>query len=396
MAEWNFKFRIPSTSRFQTTVIHMRIISYKYSDSTWAYSQANLKRINLIVGSTGSGKTKFLNTIFNLGRFIRQNTEGKFGKWNIKFALGKKEYEYDFEASETDSLPVIRFERLALNEGGKSKPKELVLRTPDSFLLNGQELPKLSQSASAIFLLKDEPVIKPVSEGFGRIIRRSFFSSVLDKAIALPVISSANLKNVFNEVSRSKVYAVELPLALQLFMIKENTPSLFKELVDQFCSVFPHIRSLDVTSKLDANPALSAHGYSIVVEFKERGVKQPIPLIDISSGMQKVLLIMADILLIPDETIYMIDEYENSLGINAINFLPGFISEYAKKSQILITTHHPYLINKIPVKNWMVFSRSGAKVTIKDGAELETKYKSSKQEAFVQLINDPLYYEGPK
>ncbi len=87
----------------------------------------------------------------------------------------------------------------------------------------------------------------------------------------------------------------------------------------------------------------------------------------------------------------MIDEYENSLGINAIDFLPQFILDNGKDIQFFITTHHPYLINQMPIKDWLVFHREGSTVKNKSGIELEGLYGKSKQQAFVQLINDPFY-----
>jgi len=124
---------------------------------------------------------------------------------------------------------------------------------------------------------------------------------------------------------------------------------------------------------------------------KESGVKNHIYLPNLSSGMLKVLLIVTDILTLPDDAIYIIDEYENSLGENAIDFLPALLLEQQGNKQFLITSHHPYLINKIPVSNWYVLCRTGAKVEIKYGKELEKRYGRSSQKSFIQLINDPFF-----
>ncbi len=40
--------------------------------------------------------------------------------------------------------------------------------------------------------------------------------------------------------------------------------------------------------------------------------------------MQKVLLILTDVFILPEGGVYIIDEYENSLGLNAIDFLARF------------------------------------------------------------------------
>ncbi len=110
--------------------------------------------------------------------------------------------------------------------------------------------------------------------------------------------------------------------------------------------------------------------------------------------MQKVLLILTDTHILPDEAIYIIDEYENSLGVSAIDFFPGFLLGLEKEIQFFVTSHHPYIINEIPPRNWYIFHRKGTSVSIKYGQELEARFGKSKQKAFIQLINDPFYVKG--
>jgi predicted ATPase len=131
-----------------------------------------------------------------------------------------------------------------------------------------------------------------------------------------------------------------------------------------------------------------------VVFIKERGIKKPVQLNEIASGMQKVLLIITDVVTAPPDTLYMIDEYENSLGVNAIDFLPSFLNECGGSRQFIVTTHHPLLINAIPVSDWFVFHRRGLNIKVAHGSEIEARYGRSKQQRFVQLINDPLYTAG--
>ncbi|MCK4818138.1 ATP-binding protein, partial [bacterium] len=129
--------------------------------------------------------------------------------------------------------------------------------------------------------------------------------------------------------------------------------------------------------------------------IKEKGMKKWIPAQQLSSGMKKVLLILTDLFILPEDgKVYLIDEYENSLGINAINFFPSVLFDVDSPSQFILTSHHPYLIGKIPVKNWIVLHRKKSRVLVKQGKELEERFGKSKQKAFIQLINDPFYSEG--
>jgi hypothetical protein len=106
--------------------------------------------------------------------------------------------------------------------------------------------------------------------------------------------------------------------------------------------------------------------------------------------MVKVLLIITDVVTESPQTLYMIDEYENSLGVNAIDFLPAFLADCGGDRQFIITTHHPLLVNAVPVSDWFVFHRKGLNIRVMHGAEIESRYGHSKQQRFTQLINDPL------
>ncbi len=132
-----------------------------------------------------------------------------------------------------------------------------------------------------------------------------------------------------------------------------------------------------------------------VFALREKYNNKWIPLNEFASGMKKVLLILSDIFILPEEgCVYMIDEYENSLGVNAINFFPSVLLEGTTESQFLITSHHPYIIGNVPVKDWIVLHRKENTVHVKQGAELEERFGKSKQKAFIQLINEPFYIEG--
>lgn len=90
----------------------------------------------------------------------------------------------------------------------------------------------------------------------------------------------------------------------------------------------------------------------------------------------------------------MIDEYENTLGVNAIDFLPSFLAECGGARQFIITTHHPLLINAIPVTDRFIIHRTGPNIRVTHGDEVESRYGRLKQQRFIQPTNDPLDTEG--
>ena len=60
----------------------MKILKYKYWDldkKGWDIAEVEFSNINLLVGDSGSGKTRFLNTVFNLGRWATGSKKAKNG-----------------------------------------------------------------------------------------------------------------------------------------------------------------------------------------------------------------------------------------------------------------------------------------------------------------------------
>ena len=65
----------------------MKFLRYKYKDAIdegWDFSEIKLSNVNLFVGDTASGKSRLINTIVNLGEFVKSNTH-KSGHWDITF-----------------------------------------------------------------------------------------------------------------------------------------------------------------------------------------------------------------------------------------------------------------------------------------------------------------------
>ena len=183
-------------------------------------------------------------------------------------------------------------------------------------------------------------------------------------------------------------------LNCRLYVLSLHFKHVYEQICSEFKAVFPFVSQVKLLDVEDFGIHVPVPGIVPVFALKEKTIDKWVPLREFSSGMQKVLLMLTDLFLLPGEGgVYLIDEYENSLGINAINFFPSILLEADNPSQFIITSHHPYIINKVPVKSWFVLHRTGPNVTIKYGDELEERFGKSRQQAFIQLINDPFYVE---
>jgi len=367
----------------------MKIISYEYRQSgntEWKFSRVELRNMNLLVGDSGTGKTVFLNTIFNLAGIAFGSEPLLYGHWKIKFKQDESVYHWEIEAEQfSNGKTLLMMEHLCQEtENGNIS---IVERNEDWFKFSGKEMPKLPRENTSIFLLREEEKIKPLHLGFGNISRRNFSENALNENIRNEAVSTDFLDE---QTDIFKLRNMDAGINLKLYFLSREKPEIFQILCNYYTEVFPFIEKIEVFEKEAINPDM----FIPLFYIKEKYVDSWIPVDQLSSGMKKVLLVLTDVCIFPEEGIYLIDEYENSLGINAINFFPSFLADIETDKQFIITSHHPYIINKIPVENWFVFHRRGSEIKIRYGRENVERFGRSRQQRFIQLINDPFYNEG--
>ncbi|MFH1195147.1 MAG: AAA family ATPase [bacterium] len=376
----------------------MRIMEYEYSDNKnesgngWTFNSVPLRKINLLVGDTGTGKTRFLYTIFNLGHSIVHKELTKTGNWKVRFSINKKEFILYLEII-SDANEAIVIEKELLIEIVEGIDKTIISRNNSEYIYNGVELPKLPLTVTSIYLLKDEEDVKEIYLSFSKILRRMY--SIYSPQIGLEygILSFDTFNKIKKEPILDRLFFAEYNLNVKLFLLDKIFKKEFEEFKTHYLSIFKFIDDIKVIDNIGTG-IFEVPGLMPAFQIKEKNVDTWIELRQLSSGMQKVLMILIDLIIFPQGGIYLIDEYENSLGIGAINFFPDFIMNVEKDIQIIMTSHHPYIVNRIPIENWYLFHRIGSKVKIKYGDELKTRFGKSKQQSFIQLINDSFYNQG--
>ncbi len=375
----------------------MRIISYEFHEpDSFTISKTSFGRINLLVGDTGTGKTKFINTLFNLGVDIATNNNKiHYGSWNISFKIKKKTYELSIVIKKVPVPSELQFfeENLYEIQAGDLKIP-IIERNENTFVFNGTTMPKMDRSQSCIKLLNEEEIIAPIYKSFCNIIIRRFSQEGLDSICQLQQMPQNMFDKPKKDFSIERIFQSNFGLNLLLYLLSKHHTDLYIQICEYYKSIFPFILETAILDFNDIHKDIAIPGKVPIFCIKEKGTKNWIELHDLSSGMQKVLILLTDLFVTPEGSIYLIDEYENSLGISAINVFPEIFYDIEKDIQLFITSHHPYIINNIPIKDWFVFHRKANQITIKHGEELIERYSKSKQEAFVKLINDPFYRDG--
>lgn len=378
----------------------MKILALKFSDPHESGLSTEVQfneGMNLIVGPSGSGKTRVLNIIFNIARMGCGRSQLGPGEWTLEFSHNSKNYIWSAKIEKKKGplkigeVEVSVISEQLLIDSNDGRLQEVFFSSDQKSIFSGEKSPKIVKGFSAISIYREENLVADAYAGLSKIIRRNFAGDDLSMAFGLesfPYSIMNNLSKIKHRKAQD-IFNVQMGIHSKIYILEKYFPSVLRQISEQYKIVFPKFEkfSLRSSQQISGNVGFDAP----IVLLHEKGVANGTSISDISSGMQKVLLIIADILCFPPDALYLIDEYENSLGANAIDFLPLFIAAFGKNIQFLITTHHPVLINEIPPQSWLIFKRIGSNINVSYGHEMVEKYGASKQKLFVQLLNDASY-----
>ncbi|MFD2112087.1 AAA family ATPase [Thiorhodococcus fuscus] len=380
----------------------MRInkLSYESRTTGWCLKSISFDQLTLLVGASGVGKTRILRAILDLKKISRGESLNGV-RWSIIFHTRTRsecrwegafedkglaaERIFDLGEDEEKDKPKIEFEKVFVDEC------ELVSRTSAGIVFDGKETVKLSQTESVLSLLKEEEKIGGITAEFERVI----FDDNTGSAMALR-------RFAFDEELDEKLEAYKTieairncreGIKLKLYFAYMNQRECFDEIAGSFIDVFPYVEKVKVEPLTDNGKKVPLFFRETpIIQIKEKGISNWIDESKMSSGMHRVLMHVAELYLCADSSLILIDEFENSLGVNCIDDLTDSILEAGRDLQFIMTSHHPYIINNIDFPNWKIITRKAGIVFARDAADFNLG--TSKHQAFTQLINLEEYLEG--
>lgn len=367
----------------------MKFKSISVTDKISGWNVENIQfnpMLTLLVGASGVGKTRILNLINGLCQ-IAQGKSFNGIAWKVEFEQDGHDYvwEGEFEARQnTDKfIPDLKENKLILVEEFISdNGKTIVSRTNGSFAYKDTEMVKLDDTKSAVELLKGENSIRPIHYGFSQCLNLN----AADNSIHISPIVGISQRQSLNSIIIKAMDNLS-PLE-RLFLLRENKLKEYDVICQKFQEIFHTVEKIDFTLAKTFNET-----FIPVLIIKEKNVATWIRQNEISSGMMRTLLQIITLVLANDGDVLMIDEFENGLGVNCINELADLIMEPEADIQVVMTSHHPYIINAIPVKDWKILTRNGSDVHVHTAEELHIG-EHSKHEAFMQLLQTPEYRTG--
>jgi AAA domain, putative AbiEii toxin, Type IV TA system len=382
----------------------MRIekLSYHNHVTGWQLAPVEFGSVNLLVGVSGVGKTRILEVIRSLKKIAFGNPwHNQFlsgVEWDITFStapdwnytwsgkfsiVNNRDYTIDESGEKTYSRidrnePELEYEELYLND-------ECVAHRKDGIVKFGsQTMPKLSLSDSVIKIFQSEDKITPIIKGLLLITDSQTQNSTRWVGSSMP--------DRIEGLSLSDIRNINGTLVDRLGLLKINDRQMFNRIKSDFIEIFPQVKNFRILTEQTRFEWSEKVSPVFSLELKEIGVEQWITQSNISMGMLKTLAHITEIYLLTEGSILLIDEFENSLGVNCIDVVTELLN-YRKDIQFIITSHHPYIINKIPMKYWKIITRKGSLVTATDATDYE-ELSGSRHKVFTQLLNLPAYTEG--
>jgi energy-coupling factor transporter ATP-binding protein EcfA2 len=382
----------------------MKISKFQFEDKSleWRLEELLLNKLTLLVGASGVGKTQILRALMGL----QQITEGSSLNgiaWLIEFeTIDQQKYIWQGEF-ENKGISIFLDDKNEEEEDKKNKPKIIfeklflddkliVDRTSDKIVFNGQTTIKLSQQESVLSLLKEEELVKFAHESLKKIHLADHSNSInAGRGFSFSFLNANKLLKKYN--SLNKIQESEFDTPSKLFFLSKVDKKTFAKIKQRFIDIFPQVEDIKIapldTKDKEMPDFLKDYPF---IQIKEKSVKNWISQNRISSGMFRSLIQLSELYLCAEGTVFLIDEFENSLGINCINEITNDILASRRQLQFILTSHHPYIIDAISFNNWKLVTRNAG--IIKTHNIDKFNIGKSKHSAFMQLLQLEEYQTG--
>ncbi len=385
----------------------MKILKFQFEDKSleWRLEELLFNKLNLLVGASGVGKTQILRALMGLKQITNGSSisgvawliefetltkhkyiwQGEFENKGVSVFMEEDEDEDDeYEKSKKNKAKII-FENLFLDN------KLIIERTNDKILFNGQPTIKLSQQESVLSLLKEEDLVKPAYEELNKLYFADHANSATERGLKLSFLNANNLAKKYKTLQ--KIQESELETSLKLFFLSKTDKKIFDIIKNRFIAIFPQVEDIKIapleTKDKEMPNILKDYPF---IQIKEKRVKYWIHENRISSGMFRTLMQLSELYLCAEGTVFLIDEFENSLGINCINEITNDILSSTRQLQFILTSHHPYIIDAISFEHWKLVTRNAG--IIKTHNMSKFNIGKSKHREFMQLLQLEEYRTG--
>lgn len=355
--------------------------------------------MSLLVGQSGVGKSQilkhinFMSGLLGDNKRVCNNLIQDICEYTVSFEAMNDNYIYkakidpnDFKLNENDNGNNFKI----ICESLKKNEEEILYNRnieENILKIKGYEkIPMVKENDSVLNIFSREDVFINIHREIDKIYDLTKITELnfnISKKLVDDLLTKINETKNTNEYRNKKVNKEEYlmirgasykALAQLLYFYNKERFNKVKEI---FKDIFSSVEDIEVIcneEKQEYELILKEYGCDYWIEWEQ-----------ISSGMKKTFSFLVVIESIPEDSIILIDEFENSLGNNCLDELSDFILGYGRNIQFIITSHHPYIINNIPADYWKIITRKNS--VIKNNNAKELGIGSTKYDAFFELIN---------
>lgn len=337
--------------------------------------------VTLLVGLSGVGKSQILNAVsyslaLSMNHIVLRpyravlgiEINGDIYEWSYKIELNPKD---DFILNNNEEF-IITHEKLTKNNNSVFERNNNLVN-----VAGYENVPQPKKDESLLLQYSDDDKFEPLISGL-----RKLYSIEMELEVRGGIKSEifnalkARVNNTINNNDNIdfKTFS-HLPVMLKIYIAKKYYNDLYIKIFESVKELFIEVEDIDVEE--DATREM----YLLCMTVYGKKLMQN----DISNGMLKTIYYLVELFTMSDNSLVLIDEFENGLGVNCIDLLSEQLLGERDDLQFIITSHHPKIINSIPMEKWKIIDRDISTVT---NVSCE-KYGigNSQHNAYFNLIN---------
>ena len=337
--------------------------------------------VTLLVGLSGVGKSQILNAVsyslaLSMNHIVLRpyravlgiEINGDIYEWSYKIELNPKD---DFILNNNEEF-IITHEKLTKNNNSVFERNNNLVN-----VAGYENVPQPKKDESLLLQYSDDDKFEPLISGL-----RKLYSIEMELEVRGGIKSEifnalkARVNNTINNNDNIdfKTFS-HLPVMLKIYIAKKYYHDLYIKIFESVKELFIEVEDIDVEE--DATREM----YLLCMTVYGKKLMQN----DISNGMLKTIYYLVELFTMSDNSLVLIDEFENGLGVNCIDLLSEQLLGERDDLQFIITSHHPKIINSIPMEKWRIIDRDISTVT---NVSCE-KYGigNSQHNAYFNLIN---------
>ncbi len=338
--------------------------------------------VTLLVGLSGVGKTQILKAVeYSLNLAVDKDVILRPYRVGLGILINNKKYEWFYEITKINEDELIikeeskyefLFEKLICNGTIIFERKNEKIT-----VIGYDKVPQLKKDESFISQYSVDKNLELLVSGIHKL-----YSVEIEVAVRGGIVSESfnQLKSKVTETFKRnknvefKIFS-HLPVAIKLYIAKRYYPELYIKIFDAVKELFIEVEDIDVEE--DSIREM----YLVSIQVYGKKLLQR----DISNGMLKTIYYIVELFTMSKDSLVLIDEFENGLGVNCIDILAELMLSERNDLQFIITSHHPKIINAIDKDKWRIIDRDNCIVT--NSGSLDYGIGNSQHDAYFNLIN---------